>query len=142
MPYQLIKNKSIDEYKQMFISEYCNNQSITTFDNIKVKFYPEDFDHAFYTSSDWIVKDKSVFSTSRAEKILWIKEALNDGNAILKQGWDNKRKQVDPTRRVAVVNKNYIVVIKILNSKARFITAYVVGYYNKLRKILSTPDWQ
>ena len=140
MPYQLVKNKSINEYKQIFISEYCNNQSITTFDNVIVKFYSEDFDHAFYRSSNWTVKDKSVFSTSRAEKILWIKEALNDGNAILKQGWDNKRKQANPTRRVAVVNRNYIVVINIFNNKARFITAYVADS-RALGKILSNPNW-
>jgi len=50
------------------------------------------FDHAFYESVNRKAKDKSELSLNRCEKMFWIKDALNDPDAILKKGWDAKIK--------------------------------------------------
>ena len=52
------------------------------------------FDHAFFESADRVEKDKSVLSLNRLEKIHWIKETLNDKDAILKKGWDTKKRYI------------------------------------------------
>jgi len=65
---------------------YCDPASpIFTFDGIRVQFFPEMFDHAFYESVNRKAKDKSELSLNRCEKMFWIKDALNDPDAILKR---------------------------------------------------------
>jgi hypothetical protein len=141
MLYQKLRNKTIDEYRQIFNELYCNSSNpINTFDKIKVKFYPDMFDHAFFESRNRIKGDKSIFSYNRAEKILWIKDALEDPTAILKVGWDKKNKTYTYYRRVAIVKNNYVVIIWLKNEvAAKFITAYEA--YDSINLILSSPDW-
>ncbi len=98
MPYKKLKGKSLEEYKDIFDDIYCK-EPIKTFDNILVKFYSNMFEHAFYESENNKKKDKSLFSYNRAEKILWIKEALQDDTALLKKGWVKKTKNYDNSRR-------------------------------------------
>lgn len=119
---------------------YCKG-NIKTFDDIRVFFKKEDFAHCFYESETF--RD-DTFSKVRAERILWIKETLENPHADLRCGWISKHKNIDCNRRVAVVNGNYVVVISILQKKdgklkAKFITAYVAD--KSIHKILQLPKW-
>ena len=119
--------------------EYCTND-ICTFDNVKVRFYEDMFDHAFYESADRKKKDKSILSYNRLEKIYWIKEALQDNSAILKQAWNNDSKEYFKDRRVAIVKGNYVVVIRFTGIlKAKFVTAFEK---EDISNILSGPDFK
>ncbi len=142
MPYQNLPAKTIDEYRQIFVDLYCDlNKPIITFDGITVKFYADMFEHAFYESSNWKKGDKSLFSYNRAEKIFWIKDALEDSSAILKTGWEKSTKSYNKSRRVAIVKNNYVVIIWIKNNKeAKFITAYEAD--KSINLILSGDDWK
>lgn len=142
MGYILVKGKTIDEYKALFEQVYCDPANpIITFDGIKVKFFRDNFEHAFYESKNWKKGDKTIFSIQRAEKILWIKDTLKDQNAVLKMGWDKKTKSFKTARRVAVVKGNYVVIIHIKNIReAKFITAFEAD--NSISKILACPDWK
>lgn len=139
----LIHYKTVDEYRNHFLSIYCNG-TILTFDNIEVRFKKFDFEHCFFESSNRD-KIKDIFSKKRAERIDWIKATLQDNTAILKLGWDrdNKKYYKKSERRVAIVNGNYVVIIQLFNeNKARFITAYVADTEYTLDKILKGPDWK
>lgn len=142
MPYNEVKGKTIDEYRKIFHEIYCSpSESVKTFDGIKVKFYDDNFNHAFYESENWQKGDKSKFSINRADKILWIKDTLEDKTAKLKVGWVSETKSYNHSRRVAVVKDNYVVIIYIKNSiEAKFITAYEAD--KSIAKILSCPDWK
>jgi len=143
MPYKKLKSYRYTEaeLREIWSETYCE-KVIVTFDKIVVKFYSEMFDHCFFESDDRLKKDKSLLSFNRLEKIYWIKEALEDPDAILKQGWISKLKSYDNNRRVTIVKGNYIVVIQIYaDKKARFITAYEVNDNKNLELILNSPDW-
>lgn len=117
---------TIDEYRNHYINEYCN-QKIYTHDGIEVVFYEDVFDHAFFKSGNRRVKgDKSVFSTERAQRIHWIKKVLLDSSLTSYVGYDNKRKCYVNSRRVTILTpNNYVVVLNLRTSgKAKFITAY------------------
>lgn len=58
---QLLNLTTIEEYKDYFIKKYCN-QEIYTHDKLRVKFYPDQFEHAFYESENRKKRDKSIFS--------------------------------------------------------------------------------
>lgn len=136
-PYQMTEV----ELRQLWSDTYCN-APIITFDGISVKFYSNMFDHVFYESANRILKDKSILSFNRCEKMLWIKDTLEDGSAILKQGWDKKTKTYDSSRRVALIKGDYVVVILLYASKkARFISAYQIEDSENLAKFLNGPDW-
>jgi len=143
MAYKKIKSYELTEgeMRKIWDDEYCTQQ-IFTFDTIQVKFYSEMFDHCFYESANRQAKDKSVLSLNRLEKILWIKDTLQDPEALLKQGWDNKNKVYDNQRRVAMVKGNYVVVIAIYaEKKARFITAFQIDDDENLKDFMNGPDW-
>lgn len=70
----------------------------------------------------------------------WIKETLQDKTAILKKGWDKKKKKYYQDRRVAIVKGNYVVIIRFTGKlKAKFVTAYEK---NDIEKILNNPDFE
>lgn len=140
MPYApLVKYSTIDEYRTHFRNKYCCG-NLTTFDGISVRFSISDFNHAFFESR--LSKDDE-FSTLRAERIDWIEKALQDPDAILKQGWDKTRKRNDPSRRVAVVGGNYVVIIQTYkDNRAKFISAYVADSPRTILLIDSSPDWK
>ena len=146
MAYKKIKSYKMTEEKlrELWGKEYCNwkEKPIYTFDRILVKFYRDQFNHIFYESSDWKKKDKSILSLNRCEKMFWIRDTLQDKTAILKIGYDNVKKKCVKNRRVAIVKGNYVVIIlKISDNKAKFITAFEAGK-RTLSQILSNPDWR
>ena len=131
-----------EELREIWRIEYCECL-IKTFDDIVVQFFASMFDHCFYESANRHTKDKSLLSLNRLEKIYWIKDALQDPDAVLKIGWDSKSKSYDDKRRVALVKGNYIVVIVIFaDKKARFITAYEVDDAENLERIKNGPDFR
>jgi len=141
MAYKKIKPQNLSEVelREIWSKEYCK-QDIITFDNVQVKFYEDMFDHAFFESADRVKKDKSILSLNRLQKIHWIKETLQDKDAILKKGWDTKNKTYFKDRRVAVVKGNYVVIIRFTGLlKAKFVTAYEK---EDVENILKSPDFE
>ncbi len=145
MAYKKLKPHKINEdelelkMREQWKNVYCT-QNIKTFDGVLVKFYEDMFDHCFYESSSRIEKDKSILSLNRLEKMLWIKDTLEDNNAILKKGWNTKRKEYYENRRVAIVKGNYVVIIMFTGlMKAKFITAYEK---DDIQNIMDSPDFE
>jgi hypothetical protein len=141
MEYKKLKpqNMSEEELRQLWKTEYCISE-ILTFDNIKVKFYEDMFDHVFFESADRIEKDKSILSYNRLEKMLWIKDVLKDSTAILKKGWNTKDKEYYKDRRLAIVKGNYVVIIRFTGLlKAKLVTAYEK---TDIDNILDSPDFE
>lgn len=140
MVYKKIKSyqTSEEDLRKIWKEEYCE-KDIYTFDNVLVKFYDDMFDHVFFESSDRKRKDKSILSYNRLEKIYWIKDVLEDKDAILKTGWDNEKKEFYKDRRVAIVKGNYVVIIRFTGLlKAKLVTAFEK---NDIENILANPDF-
>ena len=64
-----------EDYKKYYVEKYCK-KGLQTFDGIKVKFYEDQFEHAFYESSNKIKRNKDVFSVDRALRIDWIEYSM------------------------------------------------------------------
>lgn len=149
MSYKKIKPHDFteDELRAIWQMEYCSCD-IFTFDGIKVRFFDDQFDHAFYESSgrNLSVKTKQAgykdcLSYARVEKILWIKDVLADRDAELYIGYDKKTKSYNNSSRVAVVKGDYVVVINLKDKEnAKFVTAYVAD--NSVDKIRNSPTWK
>ncbi len=146
MPYPpFVLYSTEDEYKAHYENVYCQ-APIVCFDGICVRFRKEQFKHAFSESVGG-GKD-NLFSKKRAERIDWIKTALEDPNSERFVGWDRDTKSYDYGRRVTVVMGNYVVVIAILkNNFANFVTAYLADSTARRGKpatidlIRSAPKW-
>ncbi len=133
----LVRYAAEQEYRVHFERVYCRG-TIRTFDDIEVRFRKAMFDHCFFDSVRW--KD-DTFSPKRAERIDWIKAALEDPAAELRLGWDNEKKRAANDRRVAIVVANYVVIIRIYRpGKAEFVTAFVAGQ-RTINQIRSNPLW-
>jgi hypothetical protein len=139
MPYPpLVKYLSEQKYRQHFEDVYCK-QPLLTFDGISVRFRKSNFDHAFFESKN--AKD-DTFSMIRAERMDWIKAALEDPNSDRFVGWNNRLKCYDNTRRVTIVLKNYVIIIGITKKGAGFfITAFVADSDRTLSLIRKGPRW-
>ncbi len=132
------------EYRDHFERVYCTGP-IVTFDKILVRFRKSNFDHCFFESSRRDgTKDK--FSKQRAERIDWIKTALQDPSSERFFGWNKIKKRYDKRRRVAIVKGNYVVVIQMTGkATAKFITAFVAdvkaapGKESTIEKIKKGP---
>jgi hypothetical protein len=74
----------------------------------------------------------------------WIKPALEDKNAELYIGWDSVRRCYRDSFRVAVVVRNFIVIIRFdkTRSKAFFVTAFVANSGTTLKSIKESPAWK
>ncbi len=108
-----------DALRKIWHDEYCT-QSIFTFDGIRVHFYDDNFDHAFYESSTRNYQNKSkengykdCLSAARLEKMLWIKDVLMDKDAELYCGYDKKTASYKKSTRVSVVKGDYGSVCKL-----------------------------
>jgi hypothetical protein len=142
----LVRYATQAEYRVHFERVYCR-APIQTFDGIAVRFRKTDFDHCFFESSKRNrVKDR--FSPRRAERVDWIKRALEDPHSERYQGWDRDQKAYDRNRRVTIVMGNYVVVIALVGPRdADFVTAYVVdmpskpGRPNTIDLIRQGPHW-
>ena len=141
-----VKYATPEEYRLHFERVYCRGPT-ATFDGVAVRFRKGNFEHDFFESSN---RDdvKDLFSWRRAERIDWIKAALQDASCELYQGWDRKKRRYDPARRVAIVMGNYVVVIAMVGPRdADFVTAYVVtepgrpGRPSALDRIRQGPKW-
>ena len=134
----LLQGKRPDEYRTFFESTYCR-RPVQTFDGIEVRFRRRDFNHCFFES----VKTKDdTFSFIRAERLLWIKAALQDPDSDRFVGWNAKKKRHDENRKVTLVKGNFVVIIVLTgNQKADFVTAFVADSEKTLRKIRSGPRW-
>ena len=76
------------------------------------------------------------------EKMLWIKDTLNDPDAVLKKGWNRDKKVYDGLRRVAFITDSYIVVIRItVHLRGKFVTAYEIRSERTIQIIQNSPDW-
>ena len=129
-----------DEYKKYYVEKYCK-KGMQTFDGIEVKFYEDQFEHAFYESSNKLKRNKDVFSVNRALRIDWIEYVLKNPKAELHLGWDRDKKRYNKDRRVAIISpENYVVIIRInSNNTAKFITAYYAD--NSANEIRKMPLW-
>ena len=142
----LVEYENQEEYRAHFRRVYCCG-AIRTFDGIEVRFRARQFDHCFFESTgrDRI---KDQFSLARARRIDWIRAALQDPEAELYEGWDRDHRRADPTRRVAILVGEYIVIIAIKGeSSADFVTAYVAepaqpGRLSAVQKIRRGKKWQ
>lgn len=128
------------DYKKYYVRKYCKKE-LQTFDGIKVKFYEDQFEHAFYESSVKIKRSKDTFSMARALRIDWIEYVLKNPEAELHLGWDRDKKRINKDRRVAIISpENYVVIIRInANNTAKFITAYLAD--NSAEEIRNMPLW-
>jgi hypothetical protein len=134
----LLHGKTPAEYRSFFESNYCK-APVKTFDGVEVRFRKSDFNHCFFES---ILAKDDTFSPVRAERLLWIKAALQDRDSERYVGWNKNLKSYDKNRRVALVRGNYVVVIVLTGEqKADFVTAYVANNERTLRKIRSSPVW-
>jgi hypothetical protein len=83
-----------DEYLSHYERVYCKGP-IATFDGIEVRFRKGYFAHCFYES---IHSKDDTFSKRRAERIDWIRAALQDPKAELRVGWDNEKRTLSQIR--------------------------------------------
>lgn len=136
----LVKYRTKKEYRDHYERIYCHGP-ITSFDNIRVRFRKDLFDHCFFESTQRN-QIKNHFSEHRSERIDWIKAALQDKDAELYVGWDKRRKRYDDMHRVAIVVLNYVVVIRLTGfGKAVFVTAYVADSESTIERIRRSPKW-
>jgi len=141
MAYKKIKPYTLSEkdLRKIWREEYCE-QVIYTFDKVLVKFYEDMFDHVFFESSNRKIKDKTILSLNRLEKIYWIKDALQDPDAVLKKAWDSDKKDYFKDRRAAIVKGNYVVIIRFTGLlKAKLVTAFEKS---DIENILNDPDFE
>lgn len=137
----LLSLPTVEDYRHYYENTYCRAK-VLTFDGIRVQFFPEDFDHAFWRDSNRQVKDKAVFDWERAKRMDWIRAVLASPSGEL-----YRRTMPDgKVRRIALVpGERYAVIIQMHHRRpreARFITAYVVDSDSALQKMRSNPRWQ
>lgn len=138
----LLKLQDQSAYFKYFSDVFCN-QPIQTFDGYFVYFKRNNFYHAFFKSSKKNhIKDS--FSIERAERMNWIKTVLQDPEAELYCGWDNKKKRAVTDRRVAIVKDNYVVIVRFNKqmSKAFFVTAFSADNRRTIKLIRSNSKWK
>lgn len=138
----LLKLADQAAYRAHYERTLCRG-GIVTHDGIRVFFKRDEFDHAFFESSDRRGAN-DVFSLERAMRMDWIPVALADPKVPCFQGWDRKKRRHDSTRRVAVVIDDFVIVIGIWRTrggvmKANFITCYRAE--NSIGKIRQSPGW-
>ena len=92
MSYEKIKPVEYTEaeLRELWRCEYCR-KVIHTHDGIRVRFYEDQFDHAFYESTNRKKANKDALSYARLEKMLWIKDVLADASA-------RKQNPITPTK--------------------------------------------
>jgi len=140
MPYpSLVVYSTEAEYRLHFERVYCQGP-VFTFDGIPIRFQKRQFFHAFFES---VRAKDDTFSRKRAERIDWIKVALQDPHSDRYVGWDSRRRRYDSSRRVAVVMGNYVVVVAFNRTKSsgRFITAFLADSGRTIRMIRRGPRW-
>jgi hypothetical protein len=137
---ELLKLASVAIYQGYFNATYCL-KPLVTHDGLSVRFRKSNFNHCAYESSQ---RDgnKDTFSPQRAERLGWIRDALQDTNLTLYAGWDKKKRRYDHEKRVTIMVEDFVVVIRLKSAReADFVTCYVADDPETKRKILSSPRW-
>lgn len=135
----LLKLASESEYREHFHKIYCVGP-LQTFDDIQVRFRKRDFEHAFFESSSAKSKD-DTFSLVRSERMEWVKQALIDPGADIRFGYDSTLRSEARDRRVAIVQGNFVVIIRIVDDKrAEFVTCYLADT-RTIQKIKKSRKW-
>jgi len=139
----LLKLATSAEYEAHYKRHYCRGE-VYTFDGIRVYFKPQKFGHAFYKNSQRRKGAKDAFSPERAQRMDWIKHALQDQDAELYQGWNKDDRVYVEDRRVSVILGDFVTVIELsLNQKGElkgnFVTCYVAD--NSIASIKQSPQW-
>ena len=135
----LLKLPYEQDYRDHYKQHYLNQSPIKTFDDIGVSF-------KLANLMELIRKDPGPnlpreFCPQRAERLDWIKVALQDAGAGLYFGYDHKAKVVDYNRRIAIVDFNYAVIIRMTGEKrAAMLTAYPMDS-GPLALAKSNPVW-
>jgi hypothetical protein len=135
------------EYRAYYLDTFCKRpvmMPLSDGSSIPIYFAAHLFDHAFFESSqrDGI---KDEFSLQRAEQMTNISTVLQDSKAIRLQGWDQKKREYNPTRCVTVVTEDeFVIVIRLGLTqrgtlKGKFVTCYVAD--NSYSKIIKAPMW-
>ena len=123
------------------MNELCK-QEIRTQDGYRVKIRPNHFKHAFYEADGKTKRGR--FSFYRAKHIDWIQPTL-EHPIKCHQGWDYKKRQVLPSRRVAYRYQTFIVIIEFRRNRqtknimAEFITCF--DAHRSFTKISRQPAW-
>lgn len=125
------------EYRKKFENLYCSGP-LCTHDGIMVRFRREDFDHCCFETVN--KKKTKTFSMNRAQRLHWIKIAIESETAKRYKGYNSKKKKVDPYRLVLLLGREHYAVILTLkpNRKAVFITAYPTTTKTE-EKIMNRP---
>jgi len=137
----LLKLDSVAIYEGFFNVTYCL-KPLLTHDGLAVRFRKRDFSHCAYESSR---RDgnKDTFSPQRAERLGWIREALQDPNLTLYAGWDKKKRRYDHNSRVTIMIDDLVVVIRLKSAtEADFVTCYVADTPASKVKLLTSPRWK
>ena len=136
----LLELPNENAYREHFQKHYLPPAVIHTFDGICVRFFEGNFDHAFYYESVRGSGKKDRLSRQRAQRMGWIASVLQDRSAEL-------RRRIMPNRtvrRIALIpSERYGVIIQVDKGgkRANFVTAYVVGSDEALRKMRGNPIW-
>lgn len=129
-------------YRQHFMNNYVRS-AVHTHHGIRVHFNANDFDHAFFESSQRNgVKDQ--FSQHRSQRMDWISHTLINPNSDWYQGWIKPRRIYDATRSVAVASGDFVVVLKFRARRdGQLVANFVTCYYadNSINKIRQSPVW-
>jgi len=134
-----------DRYREHFEKHYLPPAVIRTFDGIYVRFFPPNFNHAFYYESVRGSRKKDTLSLQRARRMDWIAAVLQDRNTELYRRVVRNSLGHSSVRRIALLSsERYAVVIQVDKGekRANFVTAYVVGSDEALKKMRSNPKWQ
>jgi len=139
----LLKLADQGAYRQHYERTICRG-GIATHDGIPVFFRKQEFDHAFFESSNRQGAN-DVFSLERAMRMDWIIPALIDPNARRLQGWLKREQRHDATRRVTVFLDNFLVVIALRIGRkgdllAQFVTCYPADRKTQY-KLDRAPTW-
>ena len=136
----LLNLQSEDDFRRHFKVHYLPPVVIRTFDGIHVRFFEANFDHAFFCESVRGSGKKDRLSLQRARRMDWIAAVIGGSGAELyKRAMRNKG-----VRRIALIpSERYAVVVHVEKGgkRANFVTAYVVGSDEALKKMKSNPKW-
>jgi len=144
----LLELDSSEKYRDYYVNTYCRSaiwMKLSDGTEVRIFFDPHQFGHAFFESPSRDGVKASSLSMPRAQRMHLIKQVLGDPSLARKQGWDSKRKRIDPSSCVCVISPTgFVVVVRFSFDRSgklrgKFVTCYVAD--NSLGKILDKPNW-
>jgi len=124
-------------YRAHYEAQYVR-RTVKTFDGIPVRFYADQFEHAFYGRAVHR-GPKTALDLARAQRMDWIGWCLGNDSLELYR----RRVKGDLRRLVLEPSTPYVVVIEVRagGTYGVFITAYVADDASTLPKIRSNNRW-